>query len=93
MTESPYQPYHPAWTVDAICRQCDPNGWYPQPGTDVSAPVRVCRTCPVKQQCLDYAMAKEVGTLKTRRHGIYGGLFAKQRIALEPQWLAEQVAA
>lgn len=40
----------------------------------------LCITCPVRQKCLDTAMLQEKYLGAAERHGIRGGLTAKQRI-------------
>lgn len=46
----------------------------------ISKAKRVCITCPVRQQCLDAAMTEEAYLGGLERHGIRGGLTAKDRI-------------
>lgn len=57
------------WTVDALCAQVDPDVFFPDNGGDgTHAAKRVCASCPVAAECLEYA-------LRTRQeHGIWGGL-------------------
>ena len=47
----------------------------------------ICRTCPVRVQCLDEAMATE----GVHHHGIWGGLTAGERGALEMRRQVESV--
>ena len=62
---------------DPICRTTDPDAWFPESGEGSSKPVRdakaMCAACPVVRQCRDYAIANK------ERHGIWGGLDARQR--------------
>ena len=59
--------------AQALCAQIDPDLWYPDPGDAHAAQTAaaVCRTCPVRADCLDYAMATEA---QGGRHGVWGGL-------------------
>lgn len=58
------------WRLDAACRDMGPAVFYPR-GRDWDAQVadarRVCRSCPVREQCGDHA--DTVG----ETHGIWGG--------------------
>lgn len=55
----------PMWREEARCREMDPTIFYAQ---SVVPARKVCKQCPVAQECLTYA-------LKTREpHGIWGGL-------------------
>ena len=74
-----YAPEWPEWRRDAACLGAGPNAFYPERGEDVLAAKAVCAECPVKQDCLDYA-------LETRQlFGIWGGLSERQRRALRPR--------
>ena len=42
----------------------------------------VCGRCPVRNQCLEFALASEIGEPNDHRWGIYGGLTPKQRADL-----------
>ncbi|WP_078878724.1 WhiB family transcriptional regulator [Streptomyces sp. NRRL B-24720] len=56
------------WREDALCRQTDPNLFHPAPGCSPAPAKRTCMACPVRPECLDYA-------LDTRQHwGVWGGL-------------------
>lgn len=67
----------PAWMAAALCAQCDPDVFHPDPNDAYRAAVRVCNKCPVRQACLDYAIAND------EREGIWGGHTpaARRRIA------------
>lgn len=63
------------WRDYASCRGVDPELWFPKTGREESArrAVRICNSCPVKQQCLQFALDNEID------FGIFGGVNAKQR--------------
>ena len=42
----------------------------------------ICSHCPIKQECLDWALFIEQDFLPEDIWGIYGGLTAKQRVLL-----------
>ena len=64
------------WMSDAACRDTDPNDWVTEHSTGMSKQREMCAECPVRQECLDYAMAEP--TLK----GMWGGLTATERTAI-----------
>lgn len=66
-----------AWTDRAICRDEDPELFFPIAFSDAFAEQieearGVCRTCPVRTECLDYALTKP-------QHGIWGGTTDDER--------------
>lgn len=69
------------WRQRAACRDQDPELFFPVsetgPGARQAEQARaVCAHCPVRAQCLDYALD---GGL---HHGIFGGTTATERAAL-----------
>lgn len=73
------------WMDDAACRGYEPSLWTErETGTqwgagDQAAAIKVCRTCPVRQQCFDWIMAVEAGAKGQDRWGIFAGLTPQQR--------------
>jgi WhiB family redox-sensing transcriptional regulator len=63
----------PDWTELALCAQVDPDAWFPPKGGNVAQPKAVCRQCPVRAECLEYAL--EHG----ERFGVWGGLTERER--------------
>jgi WhiB family redox-sensing transcriptional regulator len=76
------------WDI-ANCYGMDTEIFFPDPRSHNSKDTwmvkKICNTCPIKQQCLDWG-------LKYERHGIWGGATAgerqRMRIALKikPKW-------
>jgi WhiB family redox-sensing transcriptional regulator len=62
-----------AWQADALCAQTDPEAFFPEKGGSTRDAKKVCGSCPVKQQCLDYALAND------ERFGIWGGMSERER--------------
>lgn len=56
------------WTLRAACRQADPDLFFPERGQSTTPAKAICRICPVRAACLDYA----------NRHGIVYGLWGGQ---------------
>ena len=65
------------WQEQAICVETDPETFFPSKGDrrGVRAAKRVCDQCPVKQECLEYALEFGAWNLP----GIWGGLSERQR--------------
>ena len=64
---------HDDWTARAACRGLDVELFYSTEETDVRAAVKVCRSCPVRGQCL--ATAVSAGEM----FGVWGGVAEAQR--------------
>ncbi|MEO5920573.1 MAG: WhiB family transcriptional regulator [Pseudolysinimonas sp.] len=62
-----------AWQTDALCAQTDPEAFFPEKGGSTRDAKKICTTCEVKAQCLDYALAND------ERFGIWGGLSERER--------------
>jgi len=62
-----------AWADHGSCTNADPDLFFPQPGVDTSYARSICRGCPVRIQCLDYALQSG------QKHGIWGGMTESQR--------------
>lgn len=64
---------YPDWTEHAVCAQVDPELWFPEKGGSTREAKKICAGCPVRTQCLDYALAHG------ERFGIYGGHSERER--------------
>jgi len=62
-----------AWQASALCAQTDPEAFFPEKGGSTREAKRVCKTCTVKQECLEYALTHD------ERYGIWGGLSERER--------------
>ena len=45
-----------AWRVHARCAEVDPELFFPDKGGSTAIAKSICRTCPVVDECLEYAM-------------------------------------
>lgn len=61
------------WADQALCAQTDPEMFFPDKGGTPAPAKRVCMACPVRSECLEFALANEV------RHGVWGGLSERER--------------
>ena len=68
----------PRWMRNAACRGEGFDTWFPtdETGEEAAAARRVCAGCSVRAECLDYALVGRI------RHGLWGGLSARERSAL-----------
>ncbi|GGA65223.1 hypothetical protein GCM10011490_14860 [Pseudoclavibacter endophyticus] len=62
-----------AWQADALCAQTDPESFFPEKGGSTRDAKRVCTSCEVRAECLEYALEND------ERFGIWGGLSERER--------------
>lgn len=62
-----------AWQTDALCAQTDPEAFFPEKGGSTRDAKKICTSCEVRAQCLDYALQND------ERFGIWGGLSERER--------------
>lgn len=67
----------PDWSELALCVETDPEAFYPDQGESAMPAKRICRLCPVIDQCRDYAFEHK------ERFGVWGGLTARERLRQE----------
>jgi WhiB family redox-sensing transcriptional regulator len=63
----------PAWQQRGACRGADPNLFFPERGESVKEAKAVCTGCPVREECLEYALENHEVL------GIWGGLSGRER--------------
>lgn len=61
------------WQSDALCAQTDPEAFFPEKGGSTREAKRICESCEVRSECLDYALEND------ERFGIWGGLSERER--------------
>lgn len=61
------------WTADSVCREVDPDLWFPEKGQNAVWAKRICAGCPVTAECLEAALARD------ERFGVWGGLTERER--------------
>lgn len=62
-----------SWQTDALCAQTDPEAFFPEKGGSTRDAKKVCGSCNVRAQCLEYALSND------ERFGIWGGLSERER--------------
>ena len=61
------------WMDDAACRETDPDLFYPESAVANKDAKKVCQTCSVVTQCLEYALDHP------EEWGIWGGTSQEER--------------
>jgi WhiB family transcriptional regulator, redox-sensing transcriptional regulator len=75
------------WRADAACRNLDTDIFFPDSESDAAPALEVCASCPVRTQCLDWAIA-------TRQHdGVWGGTTESERKRIRRRRAAASKAA
>ena len=65
------------WQERALCAETDPEAFFPEKGGSTREAKRVCLSCEVRTECLEYALAHD------ERFGIWGGLSERERRRLK----------
>jgi WhiB family redox-sensing transcriptional regulator len=61
------------WQSRGLCAQTDPEAFFPAKGDSAREAKRLCARCPVRAECLAYALANN------EQHGVWGGLSERER--------------
>ena len=61
------------WMLHSACRGAETRDFFPSNGSGVEAAQRVCRTCPVQNECLEYALLHRI------EQGVWGGASERER--------------
>jgi WhiB family redox-sensing transcriptional regulator len=65
------------WQERALCAQTDPEAFFPEKGGSTREAKKVCVSCDVRAECLEYALEHD------ERFGIWGGLSERERRKLK----------
>ncbi len=65
-----------AWRRRAACRGLASGIFYPASDEEATEAKAVCDGCPVREECLAYALAAR------EKHGVWGGLTERERARL-----------
>ncbi|WP_259557276.1 WhiB family transcriptional regulator [Brachybacterium sillae] len=66
-----------SWHERALCAQTDPEAFFPEKGGSTREAKKVCVSCEVRAECLEYALEND------ERFGIWGGLSERERRKLK----------
>jgi WhiB family transcriptional regulator, redox-sensing transcriptional regulator len=73
MTARRNEPSQTGWFARARCRGHRPALFFPSDGAGVEAARKICAACPVRADCLDYALTCQI------KHGVWGGASERAR--------------
>lgn len=65
------------WQSQGLCVGEDQEIWFPSNDTDAETAKQICRVCPVKSECRDFAIRHR------EPHGVWGGLSETDRRRLK----------
>jgi WhiB family redox-sensing transcriptional regulator len=65
------------WASEAKCLNADPDVFFPEKGGSTREAKRICSECPVRDECLEYALEED------ERFGIWGGMSERERRKLK----------
>jgi WhiB family transcriptional regulator, redox-sensing transcriptional regulator len=65
------------WFAEAKCLNADPDVFFPEKGGSTREAKRICGECPVRAECLEYALESD------ERFGIWGGMSERERRKLK----------
>jgi WhiB family redox-sensing transcriptional regulator len=65
-----------SWKLRGTCKTVDPELFFPEKGGSVTEAKRICTGCPVRAECLDFALRNN------ERFGVWGGLSERERLRL-----------
>jgi WhiB family redox-sensing transcriptional regulator len=77
------------WRDRAACKDSHPELFFPIGSTgdaleEIDAAKAVCRTCPVRRECLAFAIETN------QESGVWGGMAEDERRRLRRDWVAHQ---
>jgi len=61
------------WMAHAKCLDADPEAFFPEKGGSTREAKRICASCTVQQDCLQWALDND------ERFGIWGGMSERER--------------
>jgi len=62
-----------AWMAEGNCRLHPPATFFPSDGVGVDRARKICKDCPVKSTCLEFALDERID------HGVWGGCSERER--------------
>lgn len=62
-----------AWMAEAKCQGMDSSLFFPERWEPITEARKICEACPVRRECLDYALADGI------EFGVWGGMSGRDR--------------
>jgi len=75
------------WRDSAACKGVNPAVFFPEQGGSAERAMRFCWSCPVTEQCLEFALRAGF------RDGVWGGMNPRQRRLIKRQRLVLERSA
>jgi WhiB family redox-sensing transcriptional regulator len=75
------------WMRKGLCRSEPPSRFFPSDGVGVEIARQICASCPVKEPCLEHALANRID------HGVWGGCSERERRRILKRRRQEAAAA
>lgn len=70
-----------SWTEGALCRQTDPEIFFPEKGEKNTVAREICSRCEVREECLEYVDRVEADMPVYDFHGIFAGMSRAERLS------------
>ena len=80
------RPVETNWMSQGNCADKPPSLFFPSDGVGVDVARRTCADCPVKSECLEYALENRIA------HGVWGGTSERERRRILKARAREKVA-
>lgn len=61
------------WMQQGLCREMNPEFFFPSDGVGVETAKAVCMECPVREACLEYSLRNRID------QGVWGGTSERER--------------
>ena len=75
-----------AWMDRALCPEVDPELFFIEKGGSTAPAKRVCQSCEVRAECLEFALDHEYVAV----YGVWGGMSERERRRLKHERSANQ---
>ncbi len=73
------------WMERALCRDSDPDSFFPSSARQPNVAIALCLRCPVKQECFEFGMGE--------KFGVWGGTSENDRKKIRRLQRKEMVVA
>jgi WhiB family redox-sensing transcriptional regulator len=67
------------WMDEGLCREVDPDLFFPEEAPQYADPKLICMSCSVRQTCLSYALDNMADGYDVGQFGMWGGTTPPER--------------